>query len=410
MWPFSKKDAKGKGPDQDEETGTSSGGSKSPRLRSRRPSGKTTASARIDDGDEMGREMEDITSPAPEVLSESDVEKMFQAPSFDGSSSSSSAAQLLGRPNPWPKRWDRLKRMARKKPGTLLYYTGMTLLCFAVLLLFAYYRGGSLIDINPPHYHGEEEPLDPALVKAGMGHLDDRVERIFVLEPWTEAQKKTLALKRFKTTRQYNEDPVANLPCSEVDDKEIATRRIELKGHRLHGYDHTALSIPELLRAQESLLESMAEEYARLYPGDPLPLLFVAPKMWVTEEARKSLGLPANFNPCVLSMRSQTGLSRHIANPKITNELRKAFNPDRVSLKTTNKTFEWDELDFFQAPAFPPLTMELFLRAEIDSVELTQFVDDHRPTEGEDGYLLQFWVHVIHQDSAMQSMLVPEQG
>lgn len=316
-------------------------------------------------------------------------------------------------PKGW-RRWinrDKLKswykqqlKATKKNPGRLLYWAaGLTVTVVLLVLLF----GSS--EIRRPSSvttTGDgQESMDQALVDGGHGHLKDHVEQLQRLDSgWTEDTYRGITAKRFFSGRSYSEDSTMNSGCKMIFPPEFNSGLLEVHGQKpSRGYDHVVISIDAVLRVQETLLEQLAEELTLKEPDAPPEAIMISPKAW------NASGLVhSSFNPCLLSIRSETGMILHLANPSISNDVLHSLDPGKVAMGRQNVEFQWSSIDIFQSPGILPMNSSMFVHLHSHFNEPVGGQQAYKVFAPPVSYSVQMWIHLVYHTDQWKAMMFGE--
>lgn len=302
---------------------------------------------------------------------------------------------------------DRLLKFVREHPARALYYLGGALI--TVVFLYFLCTGETArqhtLSIILPGSADQQAGGDTGDQDQDFGHLKDRAERLYRLGPWTDAQLAQVRLKQFASGREYSEDRTMNTHCEDIFPSEITAGMLTVHGQKPpRGYDHVVVSIADVLRVQTDLAERLAQK-----AGNPTPAVFVAPKAWA------GVGdlIHPSFNPCLITMRSRTGIVTHWANPELKNEELAQLYPARVNLTKHETPLEWSPVDFFVDP-FPSLKAPMYHDVHIfanDPVTSEQVYSTWNITRADEPmadmtFGAQFWIHALYNSAQWKDMLL----
>lgn len=293
----------------------------------------------------------------------------------------------------------RLATFCRKNKSRLLYWTAGLL---ALATLACLFLGRSAVAAFLYGQSDSPEPeslIDQLRAESGHGHMNEAVERLERLEPWTSRQRSYVRLKRFFTGKDMADDTTFNQPCVPVLPPELESGLIAIKGQKpSRGHHHVVVAMEEVLRLQTELLERINEELPAEDKGSPI---VVAPKAWADADGL----IHPSFNPCLLSVRSATGLIMHMVNPSINNAMHDILNPAKAPASGQSKVLlDWNGADVFAAGEFPPLPALLYdeLRVSFHSPATNTHVA--LGLQRDVSYPLQMWIHILYADAEWRQM------
>lgn len=347
-------------------------------LRTRRGLLERPSSVDVDsgDGDNTGNP---FSEPGPP--------KTYSPPSY--------SAKDLGRSIRLADMKRRLVTFCRKNRSRLLYWA-VGLLALATLACL--FLGRNAISAFMHDQTEPESAIDRLRAESGHAHMNEAVERLEKLEPWTSRQRSYVRLKRFFSGKDMADDQTFNQPCVPILPPEFESGLINVKGQKpSRGYHHVVVAMEEVLRVQTELLERVNDELPAEDKGSPI---VVAPKAWADADGL----IHPSFNPCLLSVRSATGLIMHMVNPLINNAMHDILNPGKATSSQSKVLLEWNGADVFAAGEFPPLPALLYdeLRVGFHSPATNTHVA--LGLQRDVSYPLQMWIHILYADAEWRQM------